>query len=175
MGAMPQLTQEQQAAIQAFNEANAPLAQAATEARNALNAAIYTDAPDTADIKAKAEKLAAADLTLAQARAEAFAKLQASPNKLNLSARQIILLLAGSGGRFGGQGLPPGGFGGGPGGAPPGPPPDGQFGGGPPRKTAMVDRPICRPEVTALAAVLARPVAAPADPVLLLEAGPAQP
>ena len=132
MGGMPQLTQQQQAAIQAMNEASAPLAQAVNEARNALNAAIYTDKPDTADIKAKAEKLATAELALAQARAEAFAKLQASPNKLNLPAQQIIMLLGGSGRRFGGPGGPPGGFGGGPGGAPPGPPPDGEFGGPPP-------------------------------------------
>jgi len=128
MGGMPQLTQEQQAVIQAFNKANAPLAQAVNEARNALNAAVYTDKPDTADIKAKAERLGAAELALARARAEAFAKLQASPNKLNLPSRQLIMLLGGSGGRFGG----PGGFGGGPGGPPPGPPPDGQFGGPPP-------------------------------------------
>ncbi len=131
MGGMPQLTQEQQAAVQAFNKANAPLAQAVNEARNALNAAIYTDKSDTADIKAKAEKLAAAELALAQARAEGFAKLQASPNKLNLPTQQIVMLLGGSGRRFGG----PGGFGGGPGGfgdPPPGPPPDGAFGGPPP-------------------------------------------
>jgi hypothetical protein len=127
MGGMPQLTQQQQAAIQAFNKANAPLAQAVTEARNALNAAIYTDKPNTADIKAKAEKLAAAELALAQARAEVFAKLQASPNKLNLPSQQLIMLLGGSSRRFGG----PGGFGGGPGGPPPGPPPDGGFGGPP--------------------------------------------
>jgi Spy/CpxP family protein refolding chaperone len=126
-GGMPQLTQQQQAAIQAFNETNAPLAQAVTEARNALNAATYTDKPDTANIKAKAGKLAAAELALAQARAEAFAKLQASPSKLDLPSQQIILLLGGSGRRFGG----PGGFGGGPGGPPPGPPPDGGFGGPP--------------------------------------------
>ncbi len=131
MGGIPQLTQEQQSAIQAFNKANAPLAQAINEARNALNAAIYTDKPDTGDIKAKAEKLAAAELAIAQARAEAFAKLQASPNKLNLPTQQIIMLLGSSGRRFGG----PGGFGGGPGGfgdPPPGPPPDGAFGGPPP-------------------------------------------
>ena len=110
MGGMPQLTQQQQAAIQALNKGTASLAQAVNEARNALNAAIYTDKPDTADIKAKAEKLAAAELALAQARAEAFAKLQASPNKLNLPAQQIIMLLGGSGRRFGGPGGPPGGF-----------------------------------------------------------------
>ena len=92
---MPQLTQQQQAAIQTFNEGTASAVQAVTEARNALNAAIYTDKPDTADIKAKAQKLAAAELALAQDRAEAFAKLQASPNKLNLPAQQIIMLLGG--------------------------------------------------------------------------------
>ncbi len=74
---MPQLTQQQQEAIQAIKQTSAPLSQAVNEARNALNAAIYTDKPDTADIKAKAEELAAAELALAQARAEAFAKLQA--------------------------------------------------------------------------------------------------
>ena len=129
---MPQLTQQQQEAIQAFNEGTASAAQAVNEARNALNAAIYTDKPDAAEIKAKAEKLAAAELALAQARAEAFAKLQASPNKLKLPAQQIIMLLGGSSRRFGGPGGPPGGFGGGPGGAPPGPPPDGGVGGPPP-------------------------------------------
>ena len=130
MGGMPQLAQEQQEAIQAMKQTSGPLAQAVNEARNALNAAIYTDKPDTADIKAKAEKLAAAELALAQARAEGFAKLQASPNKLNLPMQQIIMLLGSSGRRFGG----PGGFGagpGGPGGAPPGPPPDGASGGPP--------------------------------------------
>ena len=66
MGGMPQLTQEQQAAIQAMNETSAPLAQAVNEARNALNAAIFTDKPDTAEIEAKAGKLAAAELALAR-------------------------------------------------------------------------------------------------------------
>ncbi|MGO9200485.1 MAG: periplasmic heavy metal sensor [Limisphaerales bacterium] len=129
MGGMPQLTQEQQAAIQAMKETTAPLAQAVTEARNALNTAIYTDKPDTADIKAKAEKLAAAELALAKARAEAFTRLQASPSKLNLSPQQIAMLLGGfgRGGGPGGPGGGPGGFGG----PPPGPPPDGQFGGPP--------------------------------------------
>jgi hypothetical protein len=118
---MSQLTQQQQAAIQAMREASAPLAQAVTQARSALDATIYTDKPDTADIKAKAEILATAELALARARAEAFAKLQASPNKLNLSPQQITVLLGGSGRGFGGPG--------GPGDPPPGPPPDGQFGG----------------------------------------------
>ena len=51
---MPQLTQEQQAAIRAMNQASAPLDQAVTEARNASNAAIFTERPDMEDIQAKA-------------------------------------------------------------------------------------------------------------------------
>jgi hypothetical protein len=131
IGGMPQLTQEQQTAIEAMKETSAPLAQVANEARNALNAAIFTDQPDTADINAKVRQLATAELALAQARAEAFAKLQASPNKLKLPSPQIIMVVGGSGVRMGG----PDGFGsgpGGPGGPPPGPPPGGQFGGPPP-------------------------------------------
>ena len=131
MGGMPQVTQQQQAAIQAMNENCAPLTQAVNEARNTLNAAIYTDRPDTADIKAKAEKLAAAELAFARARIEDFAKLQASPNKLILATQQIIMLLGSSDRGFGG----PGGFGGSPhgfGDPSPGPPPDGAVGGPPP-------------------------------------------
>jgi sialate O-acetylesterase len=116
---MPQLTQEQQAAIRAMNQASAPLDRAVTEARNALNASIYTEKPDMADIQAKAEKLANAELARALARAEAFAKLQASPNKLNLPAPALLMLMnAGSRdgpGGFRGPGFPPGGPGNGPG------------------------------------------------------------
>jgi len=106
MPGMPQLTQEQQDAIRALNQASAPQDQAVTEARNALNAAIYTEKPYRVEIKAKAEKLAAAELAQALARAEAFAKLQASPNKLNLPI-QTLLMMMNIGGRSG-----PGGFGG---------------------------------------------------------------
>jgi sialate O-acetylesterase len=116
MGGMPQLTQQQQAAIQAMNQASAPQDQAVTEARNALNAAIYTEKPDAGDIEAKADKLAAAELARALARAEAFAKLQASPNKLNLPAQSLMILMnmggRGGPGGFGGTGFPPGGPGG---------------------------------------------------------------
>jgi len=57
--------------------------------------------------------------------AEAFAKLQASPNKLNLPPQQVMMLMNMRGGRggFGGPGGPGGGPGGGPlgGGGPGGP------------------------------------------------------
>jgi len=124
MPGVPQLTQEQQAAIRAMNQANAPLEQAVTEARNALNATIYTEKPDAGDVKAKAEILAAAELARALARAEAFAKLQASPNKLNLPAPALMTVMnmggRGGPGGVGGPAFPPGGPGG-PGSGPGGP------------------------------------------------------
>ena len=120
MPGMPQLTQEQQAAVRAVNQASAPRDKAVTEARNALNATIFTEKPDMADIQAKADKLAAAELARALTRAEAFAKLQASPNKLNLPTPVLMVLMnsgdRGGPGRFGGPGFLPGGPGSGPGG-----------------------------------------------------------
>ena len=125
MPGMPQLTQGQQAAIRALNQASAPQDQAVTEARNALNAAIYTEKPDRAEIKAKAEKLATAELARALARAEAFAKLQASPNKLNLPISTLLMVMnmggRGGPGGFVGPGFPPGGPGGPGNGSPRGP------------------------------------------------------
>ena len=124
MPGVPQLSQEQQAAIRAMNQANAPLDQAVTEARNALDASVFTERPDMADIQVEADKLAAAELARALARAEAFAKLQASPNKLNLPtpALKMVMNMGGRGGPggFGGPGFPPGGLGG-PGSGPGGP------------------------------------------------------
>jgi hypothetical protein len=124
MSGMPQLTQEQQAAILAINQTSAPQDQAVTEARNALDASIFTESPDMADIQVKADKLAAAELARALARAEEFAKLQASPNKLSLPAPALVMLMNMGGrsspGGFGGPGFPPGGAGG-PGSGPGGP------------------------------------------------------
>ncbi len=135
MAGMPQLTQEQQAAIRAMNQANAPLDQAVTEARNALNAAIFTEKPDAGEVKAKAEKLAAAELARALARAEAFARLQASPNKLDLPTPALMMVMnmggRGGPGGFGGPGFPrggPGGPGNGPGGLDGNRPPPGEGG-----------------------------------------------
>jgi sialate O-acetylesterase len=144
---MPQLTQEQQAAIRAMNQASAPMDQAVTEARTALDAAIFTDNPDPADVKAKAEHLAPAELARALARAEAFAKLQASPNKLTLARPALMMLMnrsaRGGPGGFGSPGFPGGpggpGFPGGPGG------PDGPGGNGPPSMEASSEVPFVSP------------------------------
>jgi hypothetical protein len=114
MPGAPQLTEAQWAAIRAMNESLAPQEQAVIEAQNVLNAAIYADKPDTADIKAKVEKLAASELAHSLARAEAFAKLQASPNKLNLPPPLIAVLMdmPGGPGAFGGPSFGPDGPGG---------------------------------------------------------------
>jgi hypothetical protein len=138
MPRLPQLTPPQQAALRALGQTNAPLDRAVMEARNALNAAVYTDKPDTADIKAKVEALKAAELARALVMAEAFARLQASTNKLSLPPQAVMMFInmggRGGPGGFGGPGFPgapgggPGGpgFPGGPGGGPGGP---GGFGG----------------------------------------------
>jgi hypothetical protein len=54
-----------------------------TAARTALTTAAYAEPRNDAGIKAKADAIAAAELALANARADAFAKVQASANKLD--------------------------------------------------------------------------------------------
>src|SRR5262245_50905324 len=98
-GAAAGATPAQQAAI---TDASVPLAElntAVTEARTALAAASLSGA--VADINAKAEALAAAELKLAIARADALAKLQASPNRLT---PEQVQGLAGLAPRAGGPG-----------------------------------------------------------------------
>jgi hypothetical protein len=58
------------------------LTQAANAARTALNSAAYSDA-SAAVLRSKAQALAAAQLALASANAEAFARIQTSPNELS--------------------------------------------------------------------------------------------
>ena len=60
-----------------------PMAQALTAARTALTTAAYAQPRNDAAIQAKADVVAAAELALANARADAFAKVQASANKLD--------------------------------------------------------------------------------------------
>jgi sugar phosphate isomerase/epimerase len=114
---LPGLSEAQQAALRELNESLAARSQALAAARTALSQATFAATPDAADIKRKTDAVAAAELDLAQARSEAFTKLQASPNKLN--DRQVEALVqqsaSGGGGRGGGRGMG-GGSGGGPGG-----------------------------------------------------------
>jgi hypothetical protein len=98
-GVATYLTQRQAAALTRMNTDLAPLVQAASVARNALR-----DAPP-AEMTAKADALKAAELTLANARAAAFARLQASPAKLSPGYVASLVSSGGGGGRGGGGGL----------------------------------------------------------------------
>ncbi len=104
-GGLPGATPEQNQAVMEMNTALAPLIAAATEARNDLANAAMTDVKNTVAIRTAAEKLAAAELAVASARADAFAKLQAGPNKLTPEqVTALINMSTGAGGRGGGRG-----------------------------------------------------------------------
>jgi hypothetical protein len=105
----------QQAALTALGQPIIPLSTEATNARNALIAAsLASPGPAVnADLQAKANALAVAEQTLATARADALAKIQASPDRL--SAAQVLALAGtapagGRGGRGGAPGAPAGGM-----------------------------------------------------------------
>jgi membrane protein involved in colicin uptake len=89
-----------------MNTALAPLVTAATTARTDLATVAFANARNDAAIKAAADKLAAAELAVAKARADAFAKLQAGPNKLNADQVTALINMSAGGGRggFGGRG-----------------------------------------------------------------------
>jgi hypothetical protein len=94
-----------------MNTTLAPLVAAATTARNDLATVTFADARNQAAINAAVEKLRAAELAVAVARADAFAKLQAGPCKLN--AEQVTALVNTLQGGRGGGGFGGGGGGGG--------------------------------------------------------------
>ena len=98
-GVATYLTQRQAAALAQMNTDLAPLVQAATLARNTLR-----DAPE-AEMTAKADALKGAELALANARADAFARLQASPGRLSPDYVASLVASGGGGGRGGSGGL----------------------------------------------------------------------
>jgi len=99
-GGRPQsyLTQRQAAAVAQMNNDVAALAQAAAAARAALLSS------SAAGMQGKADALKDAEVRLANARAEAFARLQASPQRL--APENIATLSAGRGGNGLGFTLP---------------------------------------------------------------------
>lgn len=113
-GGLPGATPEQNQAVTDMNTALAPLVTAATAARNELATVTFADVRNTAALTAAVEKLRAAELAVATARADAFAKLQASPCKLN--PEQVTALINNVQGGRGGGGFGGGGGGRGPGG-----------------------------------------------------------
>jgi len=99
-GAATYLTQRQAAALAQMNTELAPLAQAAAAARTALLAAA------SGEMTSRADALKAAEISLANARADAFARVQASPGRLASDYLPSLVASASAigGGRGGGGG-----------------------------------------------------------------------
>src|SRR5439155_12620864 len=73
-----------------------PLTRILTSARNALAAAAFAETRNDAAIRAKAESLQVAEMTLAQARADAFGRIQSSANKLAPDQVEVFVAMGGS-------------------------------------------------------------------------------
>jgi hypothetical protein len=93
------MTKQQTAAIAQLNNEAAPQMQAAAAARSALLAARPAEMP------AKADALKAAEIALANARAAAFARLQATAGKLPPDVIGSLAASGGGAGRGGGGGM----------------------------------------------------------------------
>jgi hypothetical protein len=98
---IPNATPEQMAAVAQMNAGLAEQMQRLAAARTELIAASLAETRDDAGVRAKLDAIRAAELEAANARADAFAKLQASPNKLS-AAQAAAFADAGAGGRGGG-------------------------------------------------------------------------
>jgi hypothetical protein len=98
------MTAEQTAALAQMNHDLAAVMQALTDARSGLVTAALAQPRNDAAIREKAQAVGAAEVAVANARADAFARIQNSPN--NLAPDQIAGLAggAGRGGARGGRG-----------------------------------------------------------------------
>src|SRR5262249_4444550 len=95
-GTIPKIRQSQVTALTKLTTDVMPLTRILTSARNALAAAAFSDAPNDAAIKAKAESVQVAELALAQARADAFGKIQTSANRLAPDQVEVFVAMGGS-------------------------------------------------------------------------------
>jgi hypothetical protein len=111
-GGLPGATPEQSRAVADMNASLASLTAAAASARIELGSVALANPSNGGAIAAAVEKLRVAELDLALARAEQFAKLQAGPNRLTpdqVTALIGMLQAGGTGGRgAGGRGQAPG-------------------------------------------------------------------
>lgn len=106
-GGLPGATLEQTQALAEMTAALAAKAATAAAARTELGTVALSEVTNSGRLNSAAEKLRAAELDLATARAEAFAQLQSGPNKLN--AEQVAALVAAGGSVQAGRGAPPAG------------------------------------------------------------------
>ena len=84
-------TAAQHAAIAQFENAFVDQETAVATARANLTFAVFSDPANAATIREKAQALQAAEQALVSARAEAFAKIQGSPDKLNLEQAGVLV------------------------------------------------------------------------------------
>jgi hypothetical protein len=101
-GGLPGATPEQTQAVADMTAALTDVTAAVAAAGAELAVATYGGAANSPAIKAAVEKVRAAEVVLASKRAAEFAKIQASPNKLN--EEQVRALIAASGNPGGGRG-----------------------------------------------------------------------
>ena len=105
------LTIKQRVAVDEMSNSITELVQSVATARQALTEAVFSTAPDDANAKAKADALSRAEMALADARADAFTKLQTSEHKLTDSQAQSFAEQEAQNSSRGGRGGGPGGFG----------------------------------------------------------------
>ena len=103
-GGIPNATPGQTAAIAQMTADLAGLTQSLAAARAAVVAVTLAQPRSNASIQAKVDAVKAAELALATARADAFGKLQASPNKLAPDQVAALTATGGAGGRGAGGG-----------------------------------------------------------------------
>jgi len=101
-GTIPNIREAQVTALTRLSTDAMPLARALTAARAAMAAVAYAESTDPAAIRLKADAVQAAEIALADARANALQKIQSSPNKL--APAQIAAFLE-MGGSFSGIGF----------------------------------------------------------------------
>jgi len=94
-GAIPALSEQQRAVLMSMTADLASQAQAVTRARTALTASSFAAQDRSEAIHAAADAAIVAEVVLANARAAAFAKIQASPAKL--APNQVAALIAAGG------------------------------------------------------------------------------
>ncbi len=98
---IPGATQRQTDAVGRMNSEIAPLLQSLTAARSAMTSAAFALPRDEQAIRTKAAVVRQAEIAVATARGEAFAKIQASADRLS-KPQSAALAAAGAGGRGGG-------------------------------------------------------------------------
>jgi hypothetical protein len=100
----PDVSADQARAIIAMNDSLTQLTQNLQMSRAAVTVASLTVPKDGAAIQSKADAVSAAELALAQARAAAFAKIEASPSKLDADQTAALAAVGGAVGGFGTRG-----------------------------------------------------------------------